>query len=225
MAFRAARRDRIVAVAADEEALPFGPSSFDLVVSNLSLHWANDLPGALLQIRNALKPDGFFLASLAAAGTLAELGEAMIAAESALLGGARARLAPLGDLRELAGLLQRAGFALPVADVETITVTYADPIALLAELRGMGETSLLADARPLRRDLLARMGEEYRRRFAGADGRVPATFRIVYLAGWAPHAGQQQPLRPGSARARLADALGATERPAGEKAGGPKSSG
>jgi len=218
MARRARARAAVAALAADEEALPFAPASFDLVLSNLSLHWVNDLPGALLQLRHVLKPDGFFLAAVPGAGSLAELGEAMIAAESAILGGARPRLAPLADLRDLAGLLQRAGFALPVADVETVTATYADPIALLADLRGMGETNLLADSHPLRRDLLARMGEEYRRRFAQADGRVPASFRIVFLAGWAPHEAQQQPLRPGSATTRLADALGATERPAGEKA-------
>lgn len=220
MARRACARTGMPGIAADEEALPFAPASFDLVLSNLSLHWVNDLPGALLQIRQILKPDGFFLAALFGAGSLAELGEAMIAAESAVLGGARPRLAPLADLRDLAGLLQRAGFALPVADLETITATYADPIALLADLRGMGESNLTAEPHPLRRDLLTRMGEEYRRRFAAEDGRVPATFRIVFLAGWAPGEAQQKPLRPGSAKARLADALGTTERPAGEKAGG-----
>lgn len=221
MARRACANAATPILVADEEALPFAPASFDLVLSNLSLHWVNDLPGTLLQIRQILKPDGFFLAALFAAGSLAELGEAMIAAESAVLGGARPRLAPLADLRDLAGLLQRAGFALPVADLETITVTYADPIALLADLRGMGESNLTADAHPLRRDLLTRMGEEYRQRFAGTDGRVPATFRVVYLAGWAPHEAQQKPLRPGSARHRLAAALGTTERPVGEKAGKP----
>ncbi len=211
MARRARAGTDMPVLMADEEALPFAPASFDLVLSNLSLHWINDLPGTLLQIRRILKPDGFFLAALFGAGSLAELGEAMIAAESAVLGGARPRLAPLADLRDLAGLLQRAGFALPVADLETIVVTYADPIALLADLRGMGETNLTAETHPLRRDLLTRMGEEYRNRFAGADGRVPATFRVVYLAGWAPHEAQQQPLRPGSARTRLAEALGTTE--------------
>lgn len=213
MARLAAADGRIATLVADEEALPFAPASFDLALSNLSLHWANDLPGALLQIRHALKPDGFFLAAVAASGSLAELGEAMIAAEAAVTGGARPRLAPLADLRDLAGLLQRAGFALPVADLETVTVTYAEPLRLLADLRGMGESNLLADTAPLRRDVLLRMCEEYRARFGSADGRVPASFRIVFLAGWAPHEAQQKPLRPGTARHRLSDALGTTEHP------------
>ncbi len=211
---REARADpRVATLVADEEALPFAPASLDLVLSNFSLHWANDLPGALLQIRHALKPDGFFLAAVAARGSLAELGEAMIAAEAFVTGGARPRLAPMADLRDLAGLLQRAGFALPVADLETITVTYEEPLRLLADLRGMGETNPLLDGAPLRRDVLMRVSEEYRARFGGADGRVPASFRVAFLAGWAPHEAQQKPLRPGSARHRLSEALGTTEHP------------
>jgi len=206
MARLAAQGGRPVLVA-DEEALPFGPESFDLVMSNLSLHWVNDLPGALLQIRHALKPDGLFLAAMFGAGTLVELRDALAEAESEIRGGARPRVAPLPELRDAAGLLQRAGFALPVADHEFITVTYADPFRLLADLRGMGEASTLVAGAALTRQSLMRAAELYARRHADADGRVPASFRILFLAGWAPHESQQKALRPGSAKSRLADAL------------------
>jgi SAM-dependent methyltransferase len=202
-------------LAADEEALPFAAQSFDLVLSNLSLHWVNDLPGTLLQIRHALKPDGFFLAALFGAGTLQELRDALAGAEVEIAGGACPRIAPFPELRETAGLLQRAGFALPVADAETITVTYADPFRLMAELRGMGETSALKENAPLTRAVLARAAELYGAGRAGEGGRIAASFRIIFLAGWAPHESQQKALRPGSARARLADALGTVERPLG----------
>jgi len=206
-------------VAADEEALPFADASLDLAVSALALHAVNDLPGALVQIRRALKPDGLFLAALFGGDTLSELRESFAAAESEIEGGVSPRVAPFADAREAGALLQRAGFALPVADVERLTVRYATPFALMQDLRRMGATNALAERRrtPLRRATLARMAEIYAERFSDADGRVRASFEIVWLSGWAPHPSQQQPLRPGSAKARLADALHTREIPAGEK--------
>ena len=208
------------ALAADEEYLPFAESAFDLVVSNLSLHWVNDLPGALIQIRRVLKPDGLFLATMPGEGTLAELREAAMAAELALAGGVSPRVSPFADLRDAAGLLQRAGFALPVADIEPITVSYESALSLFADLRGMGETNaVLARNRTTPpRALWAETARLYAERFAEPDGRIPATFRIIHLLGWAPHESQPKPLRPGSAAARLADALGTEERPAGDTA-------
>jgi SAM-dependent methyltransferase len=208
-------------IAADEEALPFRDGALDLVVSALALQFVNDLPGVLVQIRRALKPDGLFLAALAGGETLTELRQSFAAAESEHEGGASPRVAPFADLRDLGGLLQRAGFALPVTDVERLTVRYASPFALMHDLRRMGATNALVERRrsPLRRATLMRMAEIYSQRFADADGRARATFDIVWLSGWAPHESQQQPLRPGSAQARLADALGTREIPAGEKAG------
>jgi SAM-dependent methyltransferase len=209
-----------LAVAADEEALPFGEASLDLVVSALALHFVNDLPGSLVQIRRALKPDGLLVAALLGGDTLSELRAAFAAAEAEIEDGISPRVLPFADLRELGALLQRAGFALPVTDVDRLTVRYASPLALMQDLRRMGATNPLIDRsrRPLRRATLARMLEIYAERFADADGRIRATFEIVYLSGWAPHASQQQPLAPGSARTRLADALGTKERSAGEKA-------
>jgi SAM-dependent methyltransferase len=209
-----------LAVVADEEALPFRDGVLDLVVSALSLHLVNDLPGALIQIRRALKPDGLFLAALLGGDTLAELRQAFAVSESEIEGGVSPRVAPFADLRELGALLQRAGFALPVADVERLTVRYPSPLALMHDLRRMGATNALAERsrRPLRRATLKRMLEVYGERFADGDGRIRATFEIVWLSGWAPHESQQQPLKPGSARRRLADALGTTERSAGDQA-------
>jgi len=206
-------------VAADEEALPFADGSLDLVVSALALQTVNDLPGTLVQIRRALKPDGFFLAALFGGDTLAELRQSFAAAEAEIEGGASPRVAPFVDTREAGALLQRAGFALPVADVERITVRYATPLGLMEDLRRMGATNALAERRrtPLRRETLARMAQIYAERFADPDGRVRASFDVVWLTGWAPHASQQQPLKPGSARARLADALGTREWSAGEE--------
>lgn len=197
-------------VAADEEFLPFGPGSFDLVVANLALHWVNDLPGALIQLRMAMQPDALLLASLPALGTLAELRTALIEAEQALLGGASPRVSPFPDLRDLAGLLQRAGFALPVADVEDLTVLYADPLALLRDLRAAGEGNAVAlrDRRVPPAGLFpAALGV-----LPARDGGAPATLRLAVMTGWSPGAGQPQPLAPGSARTRLADALGTEER-------------
>ena len=209
------------AIAADEEALPFRDGALDLVVSALSLHLANDLPGALIQIRRALKPDGLFLAALLGGDTLTELRQSFAAAEAEIEGGVSPRVAPFADLRDLGALLQRAGFALPVADVERLTVRYASPLALMHDLRRMGATNVLIERsrRPLKRATLKRVLEIYGERFADADGRIRATFEIVWLSGWAPHESQQQPLRPGSAQQRLADALGTKEQSTGEKAG------
>jgi len=216
----AARGTGPLRLAADEEALPFADASFDLALSCLSLHWVNDLPGALVQIRRALKPDGLFLAAMLGTGTLDELRGAWIEAESAEEGGVSPRVSPFADLSDAAALLQRAGFALPVADADTITVTWPDPFALMRELRGMGETNAAEGRRrtPSRRGTLAAAAAAYAERHADADGRIPATFRVLYLSGWAPAADQPKPLRPGSAQARLADALDAEERPAGDKA-------
>ena len=201
------------AVAADEEALPFAEATFDLVVSNLSLHWVNDLPGALIQIRRVLKPDGLFLASLWGLGTLGPLREALIAAEEEATGGASPRVSPFPDLRDCAGLLQRAGFALPVADADTLTLAYASPFGLFADLRRLGETNAVAarSRRPLPRAVLASALARI-----GARGEVALPFVVATLTGWAPHASQPKPLAPGSAQARLASALGVTEQRAGE---------
>ena len=208
-------------VAADEEALPFRDGSLDLVVSALALGFVNDLPGTLIQIRRALRPDGLLLAALAGGDTLTELRQAFAAAEAEIEDGISPRVAPFADVRELGALLQRAGFALPVTDVERLTVRYASPVALMHDLRRMGAANALVERRrrPLRRALLERMVAIYGERFSDPDGRIRATFEIVWLSGWAPHASQQKPLAPGSARQRLADALGVKERPAGEKAG------
>ncbi len=209
-------------VAADEEALPFGDGALDLVVSALALQFVNDLPGVLVQIRRALRPDGLFVAALLGGETLTELRHSFAAAESDIEGGVSPRVAPFADLRELGSLLQRAGFALPVTDSDRLTVRYDLAFALMHDLRRMGATNALHARRrtPLKRATLMRMAQIYAQRFADGDGRLRATFEIVWLSGWAPHESQQQPLKPGSARGRLADALGAREFSAGEKAGG-----
>jgi len=209
-------------VVADEEALPFRDASLDLVVSGLALHFANDLPGVLAQICRALKPDGLFVAALLGGETLTELRQAFAEAESDVEGGASPHVAPFADLRQVGGLLQRAGFALPVTDVERVTVRYGTAFDLMQDLRGMAATNPLIARRrvPLRRTTLMRMADIYAGRFADADGRIRATFEILWLSGWAPHPDQQQPLKPGSAKTRLADALGTREISAGEKAGG-----
>jgi NADH dehydrogenase [ubiquinone] 1 alpha subcomplex assembly factor 5 len=211
-----ARRAAPPAVVAEAEALPFKPSSFDLVLSNLELHWTNDLPGALLQLRQALKPDGLLLASLFGGETLAALRRVLLEAELAEEGGASPRVSPFADLRDLGHLLQRAGFALPVVDSDTIEVTYPDALALMRDLRAMGESNAVAERRRTftRRATLARAAALYSELFGGPDGRIPARFEIVTLTAWAPHPAQQRAMRPGSARSRLADALGTVEHPA-----------
>ncbi|HEX8569720.1 MAG TPA: methyltransferase domain-containing protein [Caulobacteraceae bacterium] len=208
-------------VVADEERLPFAPASVDLVVSLLALHWTNDLPGALIQIRRALKPDGLFVGALFGGETLTELRHALLQAEAELTGGAGLRVSPFAEGSDGAALLQRAGFAIPVTDVDRVTVRYRHPLELLRDLRRMGETNVLLnrDRRPLSRAVLARAFEVYQERYGLEDGRVPATFEIVTVTGWAPHESQQKPLRPGSAKMRLADALGTVEVPTGVKPG------
>jgi SAM-dependent methyltransferase len=196
-------------VIADDEFLPFADGTFDLVTSVLSLHSVNDLPGALIQIRRVLKPDGVFLGALFGGETLRELRLAFAAAEATTALGASPRVAPFADVRDLGGLLQRAGFALPVADIDRTTVRYRDPMRLLFDLRALGETNVLVQRRPnfSSRQLLGAVFAEYLQRFGDDQNRVSATFDVVYLIGWAPHESQQKPLRPGSAKTHLADAL------------------
>lgn len=210
-----------VILAADEEALPFRDGSLELVVSALALHFVNDLPGTLIQIRRALKPDGLFLAAMLGGDTLTELRQAFAEAEMEMEGGISPRVSPFPDLRDLGALLQRAGFALPVTDVERLTVRYGTVVALMHDLRRMGATNALVERRrvPLKRKTLLRMAEIYAGRFADPDGRLRATFEIIWLSGWAPDASQQKPMQPGSAQMRLADALKTREIPAGEKTG------
>jgi SAM-dependent methyltransferase len=205
-------------VVGDEELLPFAEQKFDLVVSNLTLHWTNDLPGALVQLRRALKPDGLLLAAMLGGETLAALRAALIDAELGETGGVRPRVSPVADVRDAGMLLQRAGFELPVVDGDLITVTYADTLALMRDLRGMGETNAVAERQRslTRRGVLARAAAAYPDR--EADGRIRAGFQVIFLTGWAPHASQPKPLRPGSATTRLADALGSTEIGVGEPA-------
>ena len=206
-------------VIADEEILPFAEGSLDVVTSILSLHAVNDLPGTLVQIRRVLKPDGVFIAGLFGDETLQELKLAFAAAELEVSGGVSPRVSPFGDVRELGGLLQRAGFALPVVDVERTIVRYRDIARLFSDLRALGETNILAGRRSgfLSRRMLQAVTAEYVSRFADAEGRVSATFDIVFLTGWSPHESQQKPLARGSAKARLANALGTDEKPTGEK--------
>ncbi|MGD9668456.1 MAG: class I SAM-dependent methyltransferase [Hyphomicrobiaceae bacterium] len=208
-------------ILADDELLPFGDATLDLVVSGLSLQHVNDLPGTLVQIRRSLKPDGLFLASLLGGSTLGELGSAWLAAEAEITGGASPRVAPAIDLRDLGSLLQRAGFALPVVDSDVVQVAYASPLALMKDIKAMGASNVLnARRRSLtRRDVLARAAQIYEERHARADGRVLATFEILTVTAWAPDPSQQKPLKPGSAAMRLADALGTNEQPAGNKTG------
>lgn len=197
-------------LAMDEEALPFGNASLDLVVSNLALHWTNDLPGALAQIRRALRPDGLLLAAMIGGDSLIELRGVMAEAEAGVTGGMAPRLSPLVDVRDAGALLQRAGFALPVVDIDRIDVSYPDALALMRDLRAMGETNALAE-RPrslARRDVMLAAAALYAERHGDTEGRIRATFDIVYLSGWAPDASQQKPLRPGSGQISLTQVLG-----------------
>jgi SAM-dependent methyltransferase len=200
------------------ETVPLEPASVNLIVSPLSLHLTNDTPGVFIQVRRALKPDGLFLAAIPGNGTLKELREVLLATESELTGGASPRVIPFADVRDIGALLQRAGFALPVADSETYTVRYASLFALLKDLRAMGMTNPLAarSSKPLTRRFFLRAAEIYAERFSDPDGRIRATFSIIYLSGWAPHESQQKPLAPGSAKRRLSDALGVPERKIGD---------
>jgi NADH dehydrogenase [ubiquinone] 1 alpha subcomplex assembly factor 5 len=209
-----------IRVVADEEALPFAASSFDLIMTVLSLHWVNDLPGALIQIRRCLRPDGLFLGCMLGSGTLAELRDALLHAEAEVEGGASPRVSPFADVRDAGMLLQRAGFALPVVDTERIAVNYPDTLALMHDLRGMGESNAVSDRRKgfSRRATLARAAARYARDDAASGARMTANFQVLTLTGWNPHESQQKPLAPGSARTSFAAALGSVEKPAGEKA-------
>jgi NADH dehydrogenase [ubiquinone] 1 alpha subcomplex assembly factor 5 len=197
-------------VVADEEFIPFGDATFDLVISNLSLHWVNDLPGCLAQIRRVLKPDGLFVAGFLGGDSLIELRRAWMEAELAEEGGAGPRVSPFADVRDAGALLQRAGFALPVVDSDTISVRYGDPMRLMVDLRGMGESNAVRGRRKgfTRRSTLFRAVAAYEELFGGDDGRVPATFQLITMTAWAPHPSQQRPLRPGSGQVNLADFLG-----------------
>lgn len=211
---------RVPAVVADEEFLPFQSGSLDAIVSNLSLHWVNDLPGALLQINNALKPDGLFLAAVLGGESLKELRGALMDAELSISGGASPRVSPFIDMRDMGALLQRAGFALPVVDNDIITVDYAHPLQLMRDLRGMGASNATRNRLmiPTKRQVLLEAAHLYQEKHGDELGRVPATFEIIYAIGWRPHASQQKPLKPGSAAARLAETLQAAEISADEKA-------
>ena len=208
------------ALAADDEALPFAEGAFDLIVSSLSLHWVNDLPGSLIQIRRALRPDGFFLAALLGGDTLIELRDVLVEAELEVDNGASPRVSPFLDVREAGALLQRTGFALPVADSDTVTVTWPDALALMRDLRGMGEANAVIERNKAftGRETLFNAVARYQERYGNTEGRIPATFQVIYLTGWAPHANQQQALQRGTATSRLADALDVTEVSTGEKA-------
>ncbi|WP_300300104.1 methyltransferase domain-containing protein [Ferrovibrio sp.] len=204
----------------DEELLPFAERRFDLVIGLLNLHWINDLPGALIQIQRVLKPDGLFLGAMLGGATLSELRQAWLAAESELEGGVSPRVSPMAETLDGAALLQRAGFALPVADSEVIRVTYADAFRLMRDLRGMGETNAILDRRKsfTRRATLLRMAEIYQQKFPAEGGRIAAGFEVITLTGWSPHDSQQKPLRPGMAANRLAAALDTVEYPLGDRA-------
>ncbi len=198
------------ALVADEEWLPIKPEAIDLILSNLNLHWVNDLPGALLQIRQALKPDGLFLGAMFGGRTLQELRDCLMRAELAETGGVSPRISPFAEVSDAAALMQRAGFALPVVDSETITVTYGDIMKLLADLRGMGEANLVVDRlhQPTRRNVIAHAAALYARDYTNAEGRLTATFQVLFLTGWSPHDSQQKPLRPGSGETNLNDVFG-----------------
>ncbi|SNZ20798.1 methyltransferase domain-containing protein [Cohaesibacter gelatinilyticus] len=199
----------ILPLVADEEALPIAPQSMDLILSPLNLQWVNDLPGSLFQIRNSLKPDGLFLATLLGNESLKELRTSFLQAEAELTDGVSPRIAPFPELKDMGSLLQRAGFSLPVADQDIVTVRYGSMFSLMADLRKMGATNCLADRSraPLRRDVLMRTAEIYQSDFADSDGKIRASFQIVSISGWAPHESQQKPLKPGSAQTHFSKIL------------------
>ena len=206
-------------VVADEEFLPFRANSIDAVISNLNLHWVNDLPGALLQIRQALKPDGLFMAALLGNESLKELRQCLMEAELEITGGASPRVSPFADAHDVGALMQRAGFALPVVDSDKITVQYSNPLKLMQDLRGMGASNATYNRlmKPTRRSVIMKAAQLYHEKFADADGYVPATFHVIYAIGWAPDASQPKPLQPGSAKNKLAEALKVVEISADDK--------
>lgn len=216
----AARSDHL-SVALDEEQLPIRPESVDLVLSCLNLHWTNDLVGALIQINHALKPDGFLACSLLGGATLTEMRQSLMAAESELHDGVSPRVSPFADTVDLAGLLARADFAMPVSDVDRVKVRYGNAFVLMRDLRLMGETNVLQgrSRKPVGKQFFVRTAEIYSERFAEKDRKIPATFEILHAAGWAPHPDQPKPKRPGSAKVSLAHALGVKEISTGEKVG------
>jgi SAM-dependent methyltransferase len=202
-------------IISEPDHLPFAAQSADLIVSAYALQSIDDLPGALVQIRRVLRPDGLFMACLLGGRSLTELRDVLTAAEVEVSGGVSPRVYPFADVRDLGGLMQRAGFALPVTDIDTVTVRYADLFALLRDVRAMGATNILS-ARPrhfTRRTIFLRAAQLYAERYSDPDGRIRATFETIWISGWAPHESQQKPLRPGSAKARLADALKVPEQP------------
>jgi len=211
---------RILDIAGEEEAIASEPAQYDLAISLLSMQWLNDLPGVLAQIKRILKPDGLLLAAVIGGESLFELRSVLASAESEIAGGVSPRVSPFIEVRTLGSLLQRAGLALPVTDIDRVTVRYPSLFELMRDLRRMGATNILSERsrKPMSRAMLLRAADLYRERYADADGRIRATFEILWLSGWSPHESQQQPLRPGSAKTRLADALRAVELPAGEKA-------
>ena len=198
----------------ESEPLPLQPQSLDLAVSALAFQFVNDLPGLLAQIRRALRPDGLLLAAMIGGDTLTELRQSFATAKAECEGGVSPRVAPFADLRDVGALLQRAGFALPVTDVDRIVVRYDNAFALMQDLRSMGATNILVERRrtPSRRATMFRMAQIYAQRFADADGRIRATFDVIWLSGWAPHESQQKPLQPGSAKASLAQAVRRVKR-------------
>ena len=200
--------------AAETETLSLHPGSLDLVVSALAFQFVNDLPGVLAQIRRALKPDGLLLAAMIGGDTLTELRQCFAAAEAECEGGVSPRVAPFADLRDIGALLQRAGLALPVTDVDRVVVRYDSAFALMADIRRMGASNILVERRraPTRRATMLRMAQIYGERFSDPDGRIRATFDLVWLSGWAPHESQQKPLRPGSAKASLEAAVQRAKR-------------
>jgi SAM-dependent methyltransferase len=212
---RVGRLHAVALPVSDTEPLALEPGSVDLAVSALALQAVNDLPGAMAQIRRALKPDGLFLAAMIGGETLTELRQSFAAAESEIEGGVSPRVAPFADLRDIGALLQRAGFALPVTDVDRIVVRYDNAFALMQDLRRMGATNILVERRrtPSRRATFVRMAQVYAERFSDPDGRIRATFDVVWLSGWAPHQSQQKPLKPGSAKMSLAEAVNKARDP------------
>lgn len=214
----------ILAIGDETEIVPGEPAAYDLAVSLLSMQWLNDLPGVFAQTKRILKPDGLLLAAMIGGEALTELRDALASAESETEGGVSPRVSPFVEVRTLGSLLQRAGLALPVTDVDRVAVRYANAFELMRDLRRMGAANALAERsrKPLKRATLLRAAEIYRERYADADGRIRATFEILWLSGWSPHESQQQPLRPGSSKTRLADALRAVEFPAGDKTGHKK---
>lgn len=214
-----ANQQNALSIVADEEVLPFGPNQFDLITSNLSLHWVNDLPGALLQINRSLKPDGLFIATMFGTETLGELRQSLQAAEMEVDGGISPRISPFADVRDVGMLLQRAGFNLPVVDTDLITVSYENPLKLLKDLKGMGENNKVLERRKVftKRDLIFKAMQKYIEEFKGDDERVPASFQVMFLTAWKPDPSQQKPLQPGSATHKMSDAFGVPEHVLSEK--------